>query len=159
MADLSEATSLIPDGDSRLDGADIIPMIVPGVAGDDKGYGMTFDEFAARIAGYIMNRNGAVRTTDLTLSATSASVISVTITPSSAAAKIRVSAAVWHSGITGSEVLRARFFRGTTNISSKSSRSPAAVGTEPLEYWTVDEPNTRSEVSITYSVGLSRETL
>ena len=69
MSNLADSDEILGADDSRLvDAQDLVLMLFPNVAGNDKGGAMTFAQFAARLEGVLdvgANRNGGVTWTAL----------------------------------------------------------------------------------------------
>lgn len=168
MARIDIAANMLAADNAALDDdQDLVPMVVPGVAGDDKGVAMTRREFTKRIRSMLLNRNGTRRTEHLNIALTSfTEILSITITPSKATAKILVSASVYFttSQTTVSEttgVISLVLYRGDTIIVTEFSNRPGALQvsdprtSEPIIAWTVDSPASIEEQ--TYTVRAQRE--
>ena len=164
MADISEAARMLMADDARLnDEQDLIPMVVPGFAGNDKAGTMIIAEFRKRLRRMIVNRNGERLGASQNLSPASASFLDVVLTPTDINSRIRIEVSLsWgFSGFSTSELdnvgIRLGIQRGNMNLLSTASdavdpgrtaQTPTIV--EPFYFWVVDAPNTIAEV--TYSV-------
>ena len=152
MADISESDRMLAADDSRLnDDQDLIPMAVPGIAGNDKGAAMTRTEFAKRLRDMLLNRVGERLDSDYDLTNSYASALSRQITPKKASSEISIRATFAAATLQFAYNMRIRRGNSITVWESKNIRSgesPENSGQgEPIVVYALDKPSTTNDVT------------
>ena len=153
MADISQAVNQLAFDNSVLNvDNDLHPVVVPGLPSDDKGAAFTSRALAKRLRAMLINRNGAVRASDLALdSITYTSAVEVPITAlGSGKFVLRACFATTTQSPYDMQILRGAVVVWTSlGLRSEESPSSSTQG-DPVIVYAFDVPGTTSE--ITYSL-------